>query len=492
MTDLTARDDWWRDWPTWELRVLEVADGRALLVAATAGIAFDAGVRSGVVTLGGTLSVLVAGLGLLASGRLRTAASRTCVGVAMVLALFLTVRTSVWLVPLNVGGIAGLLVLAGVLGRDGRLADLPARLLASRAIVAVGHGLASAAFLVEPVRMQLSGIRPRRGAAGAVARGIVIALPIVLILGALMVSADAVFASVVRIDLSVPDNVLVHAVLIAGGALAIGGVLRAASATPAPELPAVGQRLGSVEWTIVLGSVVLLFSGFAIAQVVTLAGGARHVLETEGLTYAEYARTGYAQLLAVAALTGLVLGVLGAIAARPSRSTQRRFTVLAELTVALTAVVLIVAVRRLGLYENAYGWTMLRLIAKAGAAWIGIVLVLLAGRLGGVARDREWFVSASVAAGVAVVMALNIANPEAAVARHNLQYTTDQFDPVYLGALNDDAVPTIVAALPALSADRRAAVVETLCVDRSEPTHGFLSWNLSARRADAARSLVCR
>jgi hypothetical protein len=170
---------------------------------------------------------------------------------------------------------------------------------------------------------------------------------------------------------------------------------------------------------------------------------------------------------------------------------QRRFTVLAELTIGLTAVILVVAIRRLGLYEDAYGWTMLRLVAKAGAVWIGVLLLLLAARLAGVARERDWFVPASIAAGVAVVVSLNIVNPEAAVARHNLRHASHELDPAYLGTLNDDAVPTIVAALPTLAPELRAAVLDVVCQPGSEPSRGLLGWNLAARRADAARARVC-
>jgi len=53
----------------------------------------------------------------------------------------------------------------------------------------------------------------------------------------------------------VPDDLLAHVVLIVLGALGIGGVLRAASAASGGELPAVERRLGTTEWTIVLGSV---------------------------------------------------------------------------------------------------------------------------------------------------------------------------------------------------------------------------------------------
>ena len=57
-----------------------------------------------------------------------------------------------------------------------------------------------------------------------------------------------------------------------------------------------------------LGVLDALFLAFVAVQATVLFGGHAHVLETEGLTYAEYARQGFWQLLWVSALTLLVLG----------------------------------------------------------------------------------------------------------------------------------------------------------------------------------------
>ena len=482
MSDLLAPRSAWSDWPRWDLHVLHAADGRAVLLAAAGGVAFDTGVRSGVATVGGALAVCVTGLALLASGRLTTATSRVSVGTAMLLGLFLALRTSAWLLPFDILGVVGLFALSGAMARDGRISDLPARLLAARAVVAVGHGLGAAGFLVAPIVGWVAQ-RPLVRA-GAAARGIAITVPIVLVLGALLASADVVFASALELRLPLPSDPVAHVALITVGALGVGGVLRAASAAPARPLPPAPSRLGSLEWTILLGSVVALFTAFAITQVVTIAGGAQHVLETEDLTYAEYARTGYVQLLAVAAITGLVLAALRAVADRRTRS--HRFTALAELTVALTGVVLAVALRRLGLYEDAYGWTMLRLMAKAGAVWLGVVFVLLGVRLAGVAPTREWFLPAALATGLAVLVTLNVLNPEAAVARHNLHHAQHELDPAYLANLSDDAVPTIVDALPMLPEHVRAAVCAVEPASRAP-----LGWNRATRAADDARERAC-
>ena len=490
MSDATVGQDSWTDWPVWDLRVLEPADGRVVGLAVAAGVAFDTGVRSGIASVGGTLAVLVGGGALLVSGRLRTGASRACVAAASVIGLFLALRASEWLLALNLLGASGLLVLAGIVAREGRTFDLPARLLASRVVVTFGHGVGAAAFLLVPVRL-LFGSRAVSASTAAVLRGIALAVPLLVLFGALLASADAVFASAFRFSFPMPNDAVGHLILVVVGTLAFGGVLRTASASTGGEVPVVRRRLGPVEWTIVLGGLVTLFSAFAIAQVVTLSGGARHVLETEGLTYAEYARTGYVQLLAVAGLAGLAVAGLSVIVLMPTVRSRRRFTVLAELTVALTGVILAVALRRLGLYEEAYGWTMLRLVAKAGAIWLGVVLVLAAVRLAGFHRHREWLLPAALAAGFVIVLVLNAINPEAIVARHNLGLPRE-IDPTYLTArLSDDAVPTIVESLTSLGLADRERLHSLVCASRTDASPGWLGWNRSTTAADEARQRVC-
>ena len=119
--------------------------------------------------------------------------------------------------------------------------------------------------------------------------------------------------------------------------------------------------------------------------------------------------------------------------------------------------IVVVALARLGLYEDAFGLTMLRLYSKVFAVWIGVVFVLLAVDLAGVGRRRAWLPSAAVAAGLVALFALNVVNPEAMVVRHNVDFAerSGRFDPVYLTELSDDAVPALVDALPRLDPEAR-------------------------------------
>ena len=143
------------------------------------------------------------------------------------------------------------------------------------------------------------------------------------------------------------------------------------------------------------------------------------MFHTAGLTYAEYARSGFFQLGALAAITLAVLLTIDVFTDTSEGPTRGRIVRLSEACVGLTLVVVVSALRRLDLYENAYGLTMLRLYAAVFAGWIGVSLVLLGGWVHK-RRDRAWFPAAAVGAGLAALLALNVINPEAIVVRRNV------------------------------------------------------------------------
>jgi hypothetical protein len=213
-------------------------------------------------------------------------------------------------------------------------------------------------------------------------------------------------------------------------------------------------------------------------------GGAHHVLTTRGLTYADYARSGFFQLLAVSAITLVALLVL-----RATTAPSRRITVLGQVVVALTVVIVAVAFRRLSLYEHVFGFTMLRLYSQVAAVWIGLVFVALGLHMAGVGRPRNWVPTVSVMLGLALLLGLNVANPEAVVVRHNVAHAkaTGRFDPGYFSHLSDDAVPTLVRLVGADNLDLR----RSLNCDEVSLGRGWMSSNRSQRAAQSARARPC-
>jgi hypothetical protein len=101
-------------------------------------------------------------------------------------------------------------------------------------------------------------------------------------------------------------------------------------------------------------------------------------------------------------------------------TTRRAFQLLALVAIALTLLIVLVAFQRLRLYEEAYGFTMLRLYSHIFAVWIALIFLLLAADHSGLFRRRRWLVGAVSVSGMAVLMALNVINPEALVVSLNL------------------------------------------------------------------------
>jgi hypothetical protein len=270
--------------------IVDPADGRVLAGVAAAAVATDLAVRSGVAGLTGALLVAVAAAALLASGRLHTRSARLATAAAPVFGVWLAIRASPWLVPLDVLAAGGLLALGASLARGGSLADLTIPQVALRAIHAGVHAVAAPAFVAAParaVRAQLGD--DRRAELGVrIARGLLLAAPIVVLLGVLLASADAVFASFFRVDFD-PVTPVQHVAALAAGAWGAAALLRVASVTPPGRLPALRPPIGAVEACIVLAGLCALFAVFTAAQLVALSEGGRHVLATAGLTYAEYA-----------------------------------------------------------------------------------------------------------------------------------------------------------------------------------------------------------
>ena len=198
-----------------------------------------------------------------------------------------------------------------------------------------GAGLHSAfgsARLINRENWGEVGTDTSRGAARTVVRtafgGALLALVPLVVFGALFISADEVFATIigdfVRIDLQAfASHLVVIAVL---SWLACGYLVGVSSGTRLEgirRLQPTRPSLGIAEVATALGLVDLLFLGFVIVQFRYLFGGGAWVEVTPGLTYAAYARAGFFQLVAAVALA--IPWLLATHALLGDRSLKARF-----------------------------------------------------------------------------------------------------------------------------------------------------------------------
>jgi uncharacterized protein DUF4153 len=429
--------------PTWaSLKLQGRPTWTAVASAVVVGLAADQALRVGWFGLGASVALECATLALMLVGGLRRVESWLLAAAAGAFGAWLTVRASPWLLWPDVAAMFALLALAASIRLRGSLLDIGIAEAAARGVNAALHALAGVLFLARPI----VGARSRVAAGAPVARGLLISIPIAVVLAGLLASADPIFASFLRINLDFSQLAL-DAVYVLAGALVVAGLLRVAAAEPIDRVDGPLWRLGTTEALVVLAVVDAIFGAFAIAQALA-AGGERDALLTAGVTYADYARSGFFQLLWVAGITLVVLILCSRITGFALRKGRLAFTVLAEIAIALTLLIVLVASMRLSLYESAYGFTMLRLYSHIFAGWIAVVFLLLAADLAGLWSRRRWFVGATVITAIGLLMALNIANPEAIVVRLNIDRATatHSIDAQYLAGLSSDAEPALLAS----------------------------------------------
>ena len=348
--------------------------------------------------------------------------------------LVLTLRVNTWLRFGVVNYlVSSLLALAAVLTRGARLPLIPK----------------------EPEEASGQGSSLRRAARASlpVIRGVVLALPVVAVFGSLLAMADPVFGDNLTaffdlFDLTrLPEYLFRMGYIIFLAYMFVGALLYAVlpEESIANRNLVVGapRFLGSTEAFIVMGSVNMLFAAFVAVQFRYFFGGQANIT-TVGYTYSEYARRGFFELVAVAALSLAMIAALGAVTRREQPVQFQIFSVLSGLLVALVWVMLISAFMRLQLYEDAYGFTRQRMYTHLFIPWLGLLLLAAVGLQ--MQRRESYFLLSVLLAAVGFTFTLALANVDGAIAGLNIQRANRglELDGSYLVGLSDDALPVLV------------------------------------------------
>lgn len=354
-------------------------------------------------------------------------------------------------------------------------------------VVGVGRSAGGAMIGALPLALNDVDWAPVRKSAGGtgvvqVGRGLALAIPPVVLFGAILASADPIFDAVYsqffRFDLAM---IAEHAVLVGIVAWVVAGFLRdlvIPSSFPPIRISLSGARMPFTESMIILGSVGLVFLLFVVIQLRALFGGDGFVLAETGLTYAEYARQGFFHMAWAVALVLPFLLFLEWIGRREGIREQWSFRALGTLLLGLLGLVLLSAVHRMRIYQASYGLTELRVYTVAFMAWLAPVLAwfgltVLAGR-------RERFIPGVLSFGALAILLLHLINPDQLIARVNLERASHglTFDVRHAASLSDDAGPLLARALTSLPPADQCVLFHRM----QRSPDGWRSWNLSRWR----------
>ena len=326
-----------------------------------------------------------------------------------------------------------------------------------------------------------------------VLRGLLLTVPLVVILVALLRNADPTFAWIWSGIASIlPDwisgRVIFFLVVLS---LTLGAISIAARQSEA-RLPVLAASslgrvtLGMTEQRIVLMGVAVVLWLFVILQVFYLFGSPPSVAGS-GVTFAEYARRGFAELSVAVTLVGGVILLLQAT--RRNEATGGRLSSVNLELAALVAleIMLLSAFRRVVLYEDAYGFTEDRLFAQA--YMIGVALVLVALGL------EVWRGTVSIAFGRrAAVIGLSILtlllfwNYDAWIINRNIDrgLQSGKFDLSYARGLSPDGAPTLIGRRREIAPIIGDSLEVSLNCKKPTTDRRWFEWNRAANAADRA------
>lgn len=327
-------------------------------------------------------------------------------------------------------------------------------------------------------------IRPPEdpGLVRRIAGSVAATVAVLLVFGTLLSSADVAFS--LYLDKLVPE-VNVGTTFRGVFLLAVGGLIAVAAvytlAAP-PDLSTVDKpstrRIGIAEWAPPIAVLTLLFSGFVAVQFTVLFGGQQHVLRTTGLSYAQYARSGFWQLLTVTLLTLVVLGGVTRWARRDRAVERNLLRILLGLLSALSIVIVVSALSRMYAYQKVYSFTGERIFVMAFELLLGAIFLMII--VAGIRLQGKWIPSLTVGLAVAMLLSLAVLNPEGYAASRNITryQKTGKIDAWYLRALSADATP----ALAGLPDPVRRCTLSMIADDLAEPDPWY-AWNLGRDRA---------
>jgi hypothetical protein len=411
--------------------------------------------------------------------------------VATLIAGAATVTASDLLHVVIVASVVILLAMQMLLAADPLLHRITARFVATAPPIALfraaPHALRRAAEATEHIRS----VRVR-----AWVRGLALTLPVLLVFALLLAQADPTFArwrdtldALVSSWEFLPRVIFFTALL----GLAVGAYGYAIT-DAAPPL-ATTQRepvrwLGSTERVMLLAAVTALLWLFLALQIGYFFGTLPSAAAS-GMTFAEYARRGFAELTIVASASAVLI-LLSEQCGQRDRH-ERLARLVAYALVVAVLLLLASAFYRVRLYEAAYGFTTARLYAQAYMTVVAAALLLLAVEVARVLDTGRLF-RRTAAVGTVLLVALLYWNHEAWIARRNIERfaSTGKIDVAYLtNELSPDALPTIVDQLASLpeptQAELRAAIQKRYATGTTLADGRWFEWNRSRISARAAQ-----
>lgn len=300
----------------------------------------------------------------------------------------------------------------------------------------------------------------------SVAKGVLIAIPVLAVLLFLLTQADPVFSKITGDILSNSFERTLFSALVFVGMLCLSlvSIRNRESSTEQSVHSHKGYEL-----TVLLSSVAVLFGLFIAVQFQYLfSQTAEHDLAELGvstLTYSEYVRKGFFELMTATVITG---GILMYVLSNVFRMKDKQRVIVqtfSSVVVLETLMLIVSAAQRVNLYQLEHGLTRARVFGFIFYVYLAVFLVLLMIQILKRMGNKPFFVS-HVLLGLASLLTVNVLNVDGLIAKDYKPTVNGETDYYYISSLSPDAheawdeiltdaenFVTSAEALPELSSD---------------------------------------
>jgi len=328
--------------------------------------------------------------------------------------------------------------------------------------------------------------------------GFLIAAPLVLIFGILFASADAIFADYIKrvfdLEFDVSTIFRVCRTIVMWTVLSAFFYAIVSKEHILSEKKLLVERFDSTIVFTILLVLNLLFAAFVLIQLKYLFGSYDYVL-THRMVFSEYARKGFFQLVWAVVFAGLIFLIVYRSFAHHGMKWPLK--VLHLLFLVQTGVIAISALKRMNIYQEAYGFTVLRLFVE----WF-IYLVLALIVVGCLSVVLKWsfrnVVYTSGCVGLVAFVVLATLNIDYVIARKNVTRFVEEGKTLDFGYLNKLSIDTLPAfsvfeqkdTLEKLPAQERLSFFNLLKNKREVLNNKLTALEFNINRYRVAESLV--
>lgn len=235
--------------------------------------------------------------------------------------------------------------------------------------------------------------------------------------------------------------------------------------------------------TTVLAAVNAVYMLFVSVQFSYLFGAWEGILPDDK-TYADYARSGFFELILVTSINFAIL-LLSLLAVRKAGGRLKRvIQTLLYILVLCSMVMLYSAYSRLTLYEEAYGYTYIRFLVHAFMIFLGLLLILAAVRI---SRAQFPLLKWYIVLGLLSYVLMNYIGMDHIIAKQNMERyaSSGSLDADYLARLSADVVPELID----FSKKEQGILDEALhsrLAERVQPLRDWPSFNAAKYREERA------